>query len=78
MNAKMILAGRTCDECRFSWKSSGVFFRYVDSKTGKETIPKNERTCNYENIIIYRPKGMEMPMTKVVKDLHTCEKWEGE
>jgi len=31
--------------------------------------------CNYENIIIYNPKGMEMPINKVVYRDAYCDKW---
>ena len=75
MNAKMILAGRTCNECRFGWQPGGVVI--MDTSTGDKIFPKKKIICNYENIVIYNPKGMEQPMNNFVDELHNCDKWEG-
>jgi hypothetical protein len=76
-----LLKEQCCLTCRFSWKSSTVVTFIDKSIQSDHPVRKSEswpaeRICDYENIMINRPKGRESPMSKQVDDFDHCEKYE--
>lgn len=70
--AFVLLSNKICDTCKYCVNFGNFSTRLMIGD--KQYNPGH--VCNYENIKIYRPKGMEFPMNKVVKEDDTCEKWE--
>jgi hypothetical protein len=67
-----LLRDETCVNCKFSWKSGGKLLIFQNDIAFPLRMP---RICDYDNIVIWRPKGMEFPMTKEVEDIHHCDKY---
>jgi len=74
-SAKHLLNNQVCSSCKFVYKNKGSFTITIDGKS----IPcKTTFTvCNWDNIVLYKPRGMVMPMTKIVSDNDFCKRWEG-
>ncbi len=72
--ALRLLIGSNCTNCKYSIKPTSRLV-VVGSSVENNKLILSSMYCNYENIVIYNPKSMEMPINKVVdKDMY-CEKW---
>ena len=67
-----LLGERICDTCRFCVN----FHKFTTKLSIGGDVFDPGLVCDYDNIMIYRPKGMEFAMNKFVDENTTCEKWE--
>ena len=73
--ALRLLVGRNCTNCKYSIKPTTRLV-VVGSAIGNNKNLLSSMFCNYENIVIYKPKGMEQPINKVVTEKDYCDKWD--
>ena len=73
--ALRLLLGENCTNCKYCFKTTTKFV-ILDSAVENNKSILSSMYCDYKNIVIYRPKYMEMPINKVVDENTYCDKWD--
>ena len=72
--ALRLLVGKNCTNCKYCFKPTTRLV-VVGSSVENNKLILSSMYCNYENSVIYRSKGIEMPISKVVDKDTYCDKW---
>ena len=72
--ALRLLVGKNCTNCKYCLRPTTRLV-VVGSSVENNKLILSSMYCDYENIVIYRPKSMEMPISKVVDKDTYCDNW---